>query len=149
LDNDINFTYDLNTEVYESCAATLDGEMFVLGGWNEKKQISKVQNCKLNRVGEMPFDFYEGACNTFPFGIMLCFSHDAKQECHSFHGTSFKTEPSSKFSHDRVSALGSYRNSPFVTGSYDSTNGLKTEFLNFNAEEWNGTKDYPFSNGDR
>ena len=39
MDNDINFTYDLNTEVYESCAATLDGEMFVLGGQNEKRQV--------------------------------------------------------------------------------------------------------------
>ena len=40
MDNDINFTYDLNTEVYGSCAATLDGEMFVLGGWNEERQVN-------------------------------------------------------------------------------------------------------------
>ena len=40
MDNDINFTYDLNTEVYESCAATLDGEMFVLGGRNEERQVN-------------------------------------------------------------------------------------------------------------
>ena len=39
MDNDINFTYNLNTEVYDSCAATLDGEMFVLGGRNEKRQV--------------------------------------------------------------------------------------------------------------
>ena len=48
-----------------------------------------------------------------------------------------------------VSALGSYRNSPFVTGNYDPTNGLKTEILDYNAEQWNEAKDYPFSNGDR
>ena len=40
MNNDINFTYDLNTEVYGSCAATLDGEMFVLGGYNKKRQVN-------------------------------------------------------------------------------------------------------------
>ena len=39
-DNDINFTYEPNTEVEDSCAATLDGEMFVLGGWNHKRQVN-------------------------------------------------------------------------------------------------------------
>ena len=109
-DNDINFTYEPETEVEDSCAATLDDEMFVLGGWNQKRQgntqnwkirssygeewpknwikiiffkISKVQDCKLKRVGEMPFDFWSGGCNTFDFGVMLCFSSGATKECHS------------------------------------------------------------------
>ena len=46
-------------------------------------------------------------------------------------------------------ALGSYQNSPFVTGHYSSTNGLKTEILNYDSEEWKQLADYPFSNGDR
>ena len=40
VDDDINFTYEPDTEVYGSCAATLDGEMFVLGGWNKKRQVN-------------------------------------------------------------------------------------------------------------
>ena len=64
----------------------------------------------------------------------------------SFNGETFKTEPSSKFPHGYVYALGSYRNSPFVTGHY-STNGLKTEILNYGSEEWVQADDYPFSNG--
>ena len=46
-------------------------------------------------------------------------------------------------------ALGSYRNSPFVTGQDSSTNGLKTEILNYGAQNWQQVADYPFSNRDR
>ena len=45
--------------------------------------MSKVQDCRLTSVGELPFDFGFGACNTFSFGIMLCFADSAPQECHS------------------------------------------------------------------
>ena len=38
-DDDINFTYEANTEVYESCAASLNDEMWVLGGYNQKRQV--------------------------------------------------------------------------------------------------------------
>ena len=44
-------------------------------------------------------------------------------------------------------ALGSYRNSPFVTGQDSSTNGLKTEILNYGSGVWEQADDYPFSNG--
>ena len=40
VDDDINFAYDTNTEVYGSCAASLNGKMFVLGGWNQRKQVN-------------------------------------------------------------------------------------------------------------
>ena len=67
----------------------------------------------------------------------------------SFNGATFKTEPSSKFPHREVMALGSYRNSPFVTGHYSSTNGLKTEILDYDSQEWEHLADYPFSTGNR
>ena len=55
------------------------------------------------------------------------------------------------FAHSLASlvSLGSYRNSPFVTGAYDETNGLKTEILDYNGRIWNQAEDYPFSNGNR
>ena len=46
-------------------------------------------------------------------------------------------------------ALGSYRNSPFVTGQDSATNGLKTEILNLGSGEWEQAGDYPFSYGNR
>ena len=62
-----------------------------------------------------------------------------------FNGISFKTEPSSKFSHWYTYALGSYRKSPFVTGCYWSSDGLKTEILDYKAQKWFEVKDYPFA----
>ena len=66
-----------------------------------------------------------------------------------FNGISFKPEPSSIFDHKSVYALGSYRNSPFVTGSdisghYRSV-GLNTEILDYKAQKWTEVKDYPFA----
>ena len=69
----------------------------------------------------------------------------------SFNGETFKTEASSKFPHYYVLALGSYRNSPFVTGDNNgfNSNGLKTEILDLEAKEWVQLADYPFSNSNR
>ena len=44
MDDDINFTYEANTEVDHSCAVSLDDEMWVLGGRYQKRQV----NLKLN-----------------------------------------------------------------------------------------------------
>ena len=74
------------------------------------------------------------------------------QRIFRYNGETLKTEPSSKYSHYAVLALGSYRNSPFVTGSDSLRNGLKTEILDYDAGQWNDAKDYPLkytSNGDR
>ena len=68
---------------------------------------------------------------------------------YSFNGATFKTEPSSNFPHYYAMALGSYRNSPFVTGQDSSTNGLKTEILNYEEQNWQQVADYPFSNSNR
>ena len=46
--------------------------------------MSKVQDCRLTSVGELPFNFFGGGCNTFSVGIMLCFDYFAQQECHSW-----------------------------------------------------------------
>ena len=60
-------------------------------------------------------------------------------------------EASSKFPHYYVLALGSYRNSPFVTGDNSgfNNNGLKTEILDLKAKEWVQLADYPFSNSNK
>ena len=47
--------------------------------------------------------------------------------------------------------MGSYRKSPFVTGSeldVGSKEGLKTEILDHAAEKWIEVADYPFTNGE-
>ena len=40
VDDDIVFTYETDTEVSCSCAATLHDEFWVIGGTNKKRQVS-------------------------------------------------------------------------------------------------------------
>ena len=53
------------------------------------------------------------------------------------------------FPHFEVQSLGSYRQSPFVTGGSIPPNALKTEILNYQSGQWLQADDYPFSEGDR
>ena len=88
-----------NTEVYDSCSATLNGELFVFGGNTQKKQVknkdlnckfnnllkvSKVIGCELKRIGDLNYDFKFGTCATYNFPterILLCFALDLLQIC--------------------------------------------------------------------
>ena len=49
MDNNIDFTYEANTEVFFSCGASMNDEMWVFGGNSLKRQV----NSKLlaNEVG--------------------------------------------------------------------------------------------------
>ena len=40
VNDDINFTFEDNTEVDYSCAASLNDEMWVLGGYNKERQVN-------------------------------------------------------------------------------------------------------------
>ena len=70
----------------------------------------------------------------------------------SWDGETFKNEPLTAFTHYLAMALGSYRDSPFVTGSFatgpglDSpVDGVETEILDYASGTWVQADDYPFS----
>ena len=74
-----NFEYDNETEVSYSCALLWRNENFVIGGWltqnNERRQISKIESCRLTRVGSLDFDHRWGTCaNVNNDKIYLCFN---------------------------------------------------------------------------
>ena len=71
-----NFTYERNTQSAYSCGLIYRNEGFIFGGSSYKTQISRIENCGLNRVGDLEFDFYAGACtNYIDEQIFLCFSN--------------------------------------------------------------------------
>ena len=55
VDDDINFNYDTDTEVRGSCAASLNGKMFVLGGWNQKQQVNIKQRHKIGPLSKREY----------------------------------------------------------------------------------------------
>lgn len=80
----IDFEIDSLAEVAVSCSATINGEFYVFGGWHEKRQISKVVDCSLKRVGDLPYELYFPACGTFDFPeerSMMCFAGSHEKSC--------------------------------------------------------------------
>ena len=65
---------DDDTEVVYSCSITWHNELYVFGGSSMKTQISRVNNCHLERVGNLEFDHSRGDCvNVADERIYLCF----------------------------------------------------------------------------
>ena len=49
---------------------------------NLTRQISKVSNCGLRRVGSLNIDFIEGTCATANSKLVLCFPSSDKKLCY-------------------------------------------------------------------
>ena len=84
LSKNLEFTMGQNTEAFASCSAQLNGEFYVMGGANFQDQISKIDGCKLQRIGDLPFTFYGGTCATYniPYeSIFMCFGNEGHSEC--------------------------------------------------------------------
>ena len=46
VDDDIKFDYEPNTVIDASCTSSLEGEMFILGGWNHARQVNSEQSAE-------------------------------------------------------------------------------------------------------
>ena len=105
-----------DTSADRSCSATLNGELFVFGGsgssntkqvvfiiWTKFKsnssfQISKIVDCSLKRILELPNEFYFGTCGTFLFDgeerVMFCFPSSDKKKCFRYQQDSYLCQSS-------------------------------------------------------
>ena len=75
-----------DTKANWSCSAKLKGELFVFGGnRSEARQISKIVDCELKRIGDLPNEFEKVTCGTFLFDgserVMLCFPKNDAKKC--------------------------------------------------------------------
>ena len=76
-EDDFEFSLGANTEVYYSCSLTWRGRFFVFGGDKQKKQISIINGCRLERVDSLDFDqTYGGCANVNDQSIYLCFNRE-------------------------------------------------------------------------
>ena len=84
---DFNFHYGYKTKIKQSCSVTFRGEFYVFGGeFEQKKQIAKVTDCSLKKIGNLRFDFTYGTCAVVnEESIYLCFSNnkvDSQKQCY-------------------------------------------------------------------
>ena len=76
-------SYDDKTEAYHSCSLVLNNHLYIFGGENQKRQILKLNQFRIQRVGSLPFDLQHGACtNMGGRKFFLCFDQYDPQRCY-------------------------------------------------------------------
>ena len=74
--------------VSRNCGVLFKGNFYVYGGDRSSTyhQIAKVQNCKLEKIGELPFRLTWGGCAANSNTLFLCFNYRGNDEdyktCH-------------------------------------------------------------------
>ena len=77
------FVHDDNTDASSSCSLIWNNHLYIYGGNNFNRQISKLNQYRLQRVGDLQFDFNEGACtNMAGRKLFLCFDFDDSKRCY-------------------------------------------------------------------
>ena len=67
-----------------SCSTTINGEFYIFGGMTRRRQVSKIMDCSLKRVGDLPYELHFSACGTFQFPeerSMICFAFEHAKSC--------------------------------------------------------------------
>ena len=76
------FHRDNTTEAHQSCSLSWKNQLFIFGGNKERRQISRLTGHKLERVGDLTFPLYEGACSVMANQfIFLCFHYHDSKKC--------------------------------------------------------------------
>ena len=70
-----NFEFKDETEAEYSCGVSFKNRMYIYGGGYDKKQISKIVDCSVTRVGSLAFDHYRAGCATGGDEVYLCFNY--------------------------------------------------------------------------
>ena len=50
-------------------------------------KVSQIKNCQMTRIGDLPFDYFRGSCNTFLEPnprVLLCFCSDDPKVCYTW-----------------------------------------------------------------
>ena len=77
VDHDFYFTIDNDVDVYHSCSLTWQNEFYVYGGDITTTHVSKLNACRLERVGELAYNLNHVACaSVSDERIYLCFDYD-------------------------------------------------------------------------
>ena len=93
-DRNFFFLYEDETQVSGSCGVTWRNQLFIFGGNNHTRQISKLSSCKLEKVAELDFDFHIGGCaSQSDEKIWICFGREES----NFKKCRFSYDPKTNF----------------------------------------------------
>ena len=118
--SEVDFTYGSGADIWKSCSVKFQGEIYVFGGTRTGKQISKVGQCRLDRIGQLNTNMIYGDCTNFNDEyIVMCFDQWECNKCYKASGPLETFEPitDSHYEHcetqiaalDEVIAVGSHR----------------------------------------
>ena len=102
------FEPDDKTDAYGSCSINWRNLLFIFGGANEPRQISRLDGYKLKRVHDLLFDYSHGSCSVMKDKfIFLCFgtvNETEYRQCRRSTGPfyNFQKLAESKHDHDKT-----------------------------------------------
>ena len=69
------FQIEDGIEIDLSCGVTFENQFFVYGGKEKNRQIARVEDCSLKKIGELPqyFGMAGGGCTVAKGHVYLCF----------------------------------------------------------------------------
>ena len=116
---DLNFPG--NIEVHQSCSVVFNAKMFIFGGKKETRQIAEVSlKCGIDRIGDLPFDFVNGACTAIKGDyLMLCF--DIKE---GYQGRVCRIDQSPTGSLDKINKESNFTHYRAKVASIDGKNQM-------------------------
>ena len=112
---DNRLSFEIENEVYadRSCGVQFKGDFYVFGSRKgDQRQIAKVVNCELKRVGTLPFTFDVGACAATEDQLFLCF--DLVRDGQTCDVT---TEPTDQFARVSKSSFKHYKTRSAIQNS--------------------------------
>ena len=63
------------TEIFGSCTVNWKNQNYIFGGHRKRRQISKIEDCRVKFIKKLNFDLYFGACATVSDKVIyLCFN---------------------------------------------------------------------------
>ena len=76
------FEPDSTSEALDSCSINWKNQFYIFGGWTKRRQISRISGYKLERLDDLPFDHYVGACSVIGDQfVFLCFDYNDANQC--------------------------------------------------------------------
>ena len=82
-DANFHFMFGAGTSVEGSCHLVWKNKLYVFGGIDSyKRQVSRLDNCTLTKIGSLNFNFVNGACTNYhDRRVYLCFDIEQQKLC--------------------------------------------------------------------